>query len=493
MSVCQDNCEGGICNPLHSLHKAFAKYLPIDEEEIKVKRDKWGGRLCKKDGCEKQPTYGTEWGKAIYCKDHATDGMEDVKSKRCKEDGCKTRPTYGMEWGKAIYCKDHAKEGMENVVSKRCREDGCEKQPNYGTEWGKAIYCKDHATDGMEDVKSKRCKEDGCKTIPTYGTEWGKAIYCKDHATDGMEDVKSKRCKEDGCKTIPNYGTEWGKALYCKNHAKEGMMDVKSKRCEEDGCETQSSYGTEWGKAIYCKDHAKEGMENVKNKRCREDGCETQSRYGTEWGKALYCKNHAKEGMMDVKSKRCLLCPVYVSNKIYKGYCYGCFIQMFPDSPIVRNHKTKERAVADYIREQFPEYTITFDKSIQGGCSLKKPDIFMDFGEYVLIIEIDENQHKTYDCSCENSRPMTLFQDAGNRPLAMIRFNPDKYYDIQGKSIASCWSYTKDKGLCVVKDDKKKEWQQRLQTLHNAIQLQMTYTGERKEVDVIHLFYDENL
>jgi len=271
-------------------------------------------------------------------------------------------------------------------------------------------------------------------------------------------------------------------------------MKKRNNLCKENGCNTRSIYGTELGKALYCKDHKKEGMTDVKHKQCEEDGCEKQPSYGMEWGKPKYCKEHAKKDMTNVKHKRCKipLCETR-SIKKYQGYCYACFIQTFPDSSIVRNHKTKERTVADYIREQFPDYTITLDKRIQDGCSARKPDIFIDFGEYILIVEIDENQHKSYDCSCEDKRLMILFRDAGCRPLVMIRFNPDQYYDQNGKSVPSCWGYTKDKGLCHVKDNKKKEWQERLQVLKKAIELQINYSGERKEVDVIHLYYDENL
>ena len=416
MSVCQDNCEGGICNLLHSLHQAFAKYLPIDEEEeIIVKRDKWGGRLCK---CGKARPCFNEPGETIpiCCSQCKTATMVNVKHAKCQ---CgKAQPIYN-EPGETI-----------------------------------PICCSQCKTATMVDVKNAKCK---CgKAQPIYNEPGEtKAICCSQCKTATMVNVKDAKCK---CgKAIPCYNEPGEtKAICCSQCKTATMVDVKNAKCK---C----------GKAIPCYNEPGETI-------------------------PICCSQCKTATMVDVKNKRCNthLCETFVNNR-YKGYCYGCFIHIFPDSPIVRNHKTKERSVADYIREQFPEYTITFDKSIQGGCSLKRPDIFMDFGEYVLVIEIDENSHQSYDCSCENRRLMTLFQDAGNRPLAMIRFNPDKYYDIQGKSIASCWDYTKDKGLCVVKDNKKKEWQQRLQTLHNSIQLQMTYTGERKEVDVIHLFYDENL
>ena len=86
---------------------------------------------------------------------------------------------------------------------------------------------------------------------------------------------------------------------------------------------------------------------------------------------------------------------------------------------------------------------------------------------------------------------MEIFQDCGSRPLAFVRFNPDGYYNHKGQKIASCWGATKSRGLCVVKENKASEWTNRLNTLIATIKLQVSLT-ERKDIDVIHLFYDEN-
>ena len=43
------------------------------------------------------------------------------------------------------------------------------------------------------------------------------------------------------------------------------------------------------------------------------------------------------------------------------------------------------------------------------------------------MVEVDENQHNNYDCSCENKRLMELAQDLGHRSMVVIRFNPDAY------------------------------------------------------------------
>ena len=155
----------------------------------------------------------------------------------------------------------------------------------------------------------------------------------------------------------------------------------------------------------------------------------------------------------------------------------------------MRNHKTKERHVADYIKQEFPQYDFTFDKIIQDGCSRRRPDILLDMAEYVIIIEIDENQHQKYDSSCENKRLMEIFQDCGSRPLIMIRFNPDQYYN-NAKSIPSCWTTTNEKGLYIIKTSSKKEWESRLQKLKETITSQIDFSEERKDIDIIHLFYD---
>jgi hypothetical protein len=110
-------------------------------------------------------------------------------------------------------------------------------------------------------------------------------------------------------------------------------------------------------------------------------------------------------------------------------------------------------------------------------------------GYQILIIEIDENQHLDYDCSCENKRIMELSQDVGHKPIVFIRFNPDEY-DNDEIAISSCWG-TDQKGISVVKKSKTKEWEKRLNTLKE----QITYwihpeNITTKTVETIQLFFD---
>jgi hypothetical protein len=122
----------------------------------------------------------------------------------------------------------------------------------------------------------------------------------------------------------------------------------------------------------------------------------------------------------------------------------------FPDEPVTRNYKTKERNVVEFITNTFSGFSWIYNKRIYDGCSKKLPDLFLDLGFQVLIVEIDENGHDGYDNMCENKRIMELSKDLDHRPIVLIRFNPDGYTDKNEKKIQSCWCINKQ-GVCVVR------------------------------------------
>ena len=242
-------------------------------------------------------------------------------------------------------------------------------------------------------------------------------------------------------------------------------------------------------KPLYCATHKKEGMINTKTATCIHEGCKKQPSFNYEGQtKALYCTTHKKEGMRDIKHQTCFhdWCSIRVGTK-YEGYCLRCYIYTFPDKPVARNYKTKEKAVVDFVCERFPEHTWITDKKVNDGCSMRRPDILLDLGYQVLIIEIDENAHQDYDCSCENKRIMELSQDVGHRPIVFIRFNPDSYRKGTIK-IPSCWEQNMN-GICVVKY--KEDWEYRLNTLEAQIKYWTSINNNtNKIIETIQLFYD---
>ena len=377
-----------------------------------------------------------------------------------------------------------------------CFHEGCKIRPVYNNEGEtKGLYCSQHKKEGMVNVKDKRCIHKGCKIRPNYNNEGEtKGLYCSQHKLEGMVNVKDKTCIHEGCKIRPSYNKEGEtKPLYCSQHKLEGMVDVKDKRCFHEGCKIRPVYNNEGEtKRLYCSQHKKEGMVNVKDKRCFHEGCKIIPSYNNEGEtKGLYCFEHKEEGMVDVTHIKCktYLCSTRVQEK-YDGYCLRCFIHLFPHKPVSRNYKTKEYAVVEYIQQICPHLNWVADKIISGGCSKRRPDVLLDLMYQVIIIEIDEDQHTGYDCSCENKRIMELSQDMGHRPIIFIRFNPDDYQK-NGKIITSCWGQDK-KGLCVVKKSKKTEWSERLAILKQTIDYWINPVNiTNKTVETIQLFYDE--
>nr|QBK93599.1 MAG: endonuclease [Pithovirus LCPAC404] len=111
-----------------------------------------------------------------------------------------------------------------------------------------------------------------------------------------------------------------------------------------------------------------------------------------------------------------------------------CFVKLFPDDPRSKTAHlpTKQLNVRRYLNKEFPGLFI-YNKQLiiadeEKGCSTfnRRIDFQTEFDNCVLIIEVDENQHKYYDVKDEEIRIMQIYQMAG-KYLVIIRFNPDSY------------------------------------------------------------------
>jgi len=171
----------------------------------------------------------------------------------------------------------------------------------------------------------------------------------------------------------------------------------------------------------------------------------------------------------------------------YNGYCLTCCINICPEIKVSRNYKTKEKEVVDKIKEKFPDFTWVCDKKVEDGCSKRRPDLLLDMGDYIIIIEVDENKHTDYDCSCENKRLMELSQDLQHRPIVFIRFNPDSYMNQDGNKISSCWK-TNKLGVIQIMKTKMSEWEERINILNQQIQYWID-NKTNKTIEIIQLFY----
>lgn len=128
---------------------------------------------------------------------------------------------------------------------------------------------------------------------------------------------------------------------------------------------------------------------------------------------------------------------------------------------------------------------MTFDKRVDGGCSLKRPDVLIDFGTHVLIVEVDEHRHASY--TCEMKRMVTLYEDLGFRKVVFIRFNPDDYTDPDtNRRISSPFQYPNGNDVEI----DEKEIERRMETLYETVE--ESSTSEPSEmITTLYLFFGD--
>jgi len=352
---------------------------------------------------------------------------------------------------------------MENYKRKKCIHG---KRKEYCREGcGGNAFCihgkrKEHCKEGcggsaicIHGKLKDRCKE-GCGGS-FYCKHGSRKTRCKEGCggSEYCEHGKLKRMCKDGC----------GGQIYCK-HGKDKT------RCKE-GC----------GGSFYC-EHGKDKT------RCKE-GC----------GGSSYCEHNKLKQccIICLPNKSCIECKNILVNKRSNCYpfCQACFCNKYPDHEKSTLYKIKERYLRDELRIQFPNNDINmiFDKKVEDGCSLRRPDVLIDCLTHSIVIECDEEQHKNY--KCEERRTNELYLDLGDRPLIIIRFNPDRYINYNEEKVEGCF-----KPLINIEDIHKKkfydinqtEWKRRIDILVNEIKkyLQLD-TFPNKMYTEVKLFYDE--
>lgn len=456
-----------------------------------------GMTICEISICTKRSNFNyPENKRGRFCSIHKLEGMINVMSNKCMYENCNVDPSFNFpENKKGRFCNAHKLTGMINVKSKKCIYEGCNKQPNCNMIGEKPIYCITHKLDGMINLKVDICMNEECTKICYYNySDKKKPEYCNEHKLPGMIDVKHLLCFNEQCNKRCNFNYSDEKSpKYCSIHKLPGMVDVTHNTCIFDKCNIQSTYNYPDDKTPkYCSFHKLSGMVDVRDNRCKFDTCNIQCNYNYPDRKiAIYCNSHKLPGMIDVKNIKCKFneCTTRVSSDKYSGYCVRCFIHQFPDKAVSRNYKIKEKHVTDYLSENFPNYNLQIDKRT-GGCSLRRPDVFIDMVTYIIIIEIDELQHKQlYYTSCDIQRLNELFEDFGYKPIVFIKFNVDQYKNNNGEKKKSCFTICKSSGIQIICREEKKRWNERLNVLKCCIKKHISETP--KDTIFEYLYYDD--
>ena len=355
-----------------------------------------------------------------------------IKKNKCIFKDCFIRPTFNLpDQKRPLYCSEHKKENMINVNNKKkCIYNGCIKHPIFNLpDQIIPLYCSKHKKENMIDIKNKRCIYDYCIKHPVYNLP---------------------------CET---------KALYCLEHKKENMINVISKKCIHTNCIKQQTYNLpNKTKALYCFEHKKENMINIrkrKRKRCIYQGCIRIPNFNLQnETKGLYCSKHKNENMINIISKKlCKYCDIKEESNYICNECNK-----------IKNKK--EWSIVRYLRKEIKtNFEYNSSKMLQ-GCSKKRPDIYFELDKHCLIVEIDENQHNTYEDSCECSRINEIVNGIGGRSIIIIRYNPDTI---------------KNKGKII--EIKQEE---RIDLLVKSIKEELVKDYDNFIVKIIQLYYDDN-
>ena len=63
---------------------------------------------------------------------------------------------------------------------------------------------------------------------------------------------------------------------------------------------------------------------------------------------------------------------------------------------------------------------------------MERVDYQFECGTHLVYVEVDENQHQSYACECEQGRMINLVEQR-RVPVRWIRYNPDVYEPMKGQ------------------------------------------------------------
>jgi len=387
-----------------------------------------------------------------------------IRKKKCEHGRQKSKC---KECGGSSICK-HSRQKSQ------CKECGGSSICEHGRFKSTCKECGGSSICEHRRIKST-CKECGGSSICEHGRQKSTCKECGGSSICEHGRIKSQ-CKECGGSSICEHGRikstckECGGSSFCE-HGRE-----KSK-CKECGGSSICEHGRQKSKCKECGGSSICEHGRIKSQ-CKECGGSSICEHGRHKSTCKKCGGSAL-----CKSSWCETTGI----KKYNGYCLPCCIQIHPEIKVSRNYKTKQTDVENRIKTRFSSFTWISDKTVKDGCSKRRPDLLLDMGSHIIIIEIDENKHTNYDCSCENKRLMELSKDLNHRPIVFIRFNPDSYIDEKGKKVNSCWKLNK-LGIMQILKNKETEWKERIKILEQQIEYWIQ-NPTNKTIEIVELFY----
>ena len=351
------------------------------------------------------------------------------------------QPNFNDRGLPAKYCKSCKKEGMINVNKQHCETEGCVVTPTFGDELNEPKHCKEHKEENEFRCVGRMCPMCPMGVQPCYGYKENKPSHCVKHGKPlGMSNVISPECEVENCLIQPTWGHNPGKWLRCAPHGKEAGMKFKRNRICTKCRLAEAVCGTLYSNnSIHCAGCKDCNDVFDRNPKCVEEKCRTPAKYSTgETNIPTKCEIHADETYYEVAPMVCSSCSLTFAMSAENKLCTDC--AGYINKTIRKEHILKKHIVgAGYVEDKkvknfYHEQKFSHDRIPDGSCIKRRPDFLFDAGTHFVILEIDENQHKSYSPECEVTRMINIAQDTGGGlPVVFIRYNPDRYIDINGK------------------------------------------------------------
>ena len=216
---------------------------------------------------------------------------------------------------------------------------------------------------------------------------------------------------------------------------------------------------------------------------CQFIGCDSAAAGDCRGGKHILCSPHGGGlrcwGVSGVAGG----CPDNIAitkREKYDGMCLRCFCDANPDDPravLAKKHfQAKEQTTREFLKKVFPNHNWTFNKtwSRRGafqGTLRYRPDARTTTSDRVIIVEVDEHSHASYDCGKERVREAEFVATARSmgRIVVLLRFNPDGYTDDHGKYFPTCFKLSKKGNQVTVDPAQQKQWDGRLKELADHV------------------------
>ncbi|GAQ90403.1 hypothetical protein KFL_006340210 [Klebsormidium nitens] len=170
---------------------------------------------------------------------------------------------------------------------------------------------------------------------------------------------------------------------------------------------------------VFSNECKEDEMIDLTQPRC---SCGEIAYYALAGGEAVCCRGCMTPDMVHTRKHTCVVgsCEPIKSVRFANTACYECSGKV--------PQKMWERKVVKELKRlgiEYSYYDVSVPCSQAKGIKAFRPDLIFALQDFVVILEVDENEHRAYELSCEVGRVGDI-KDAIELPLLLIRLNPSE-------------------------------------------------------------------